>query len=238
MPHELHRGHRGPRASDGTHTSPPQSRLQRAVPAAVSPPSEPHDRECWESPAGVPHHSASGYTLVVPVRVDTSSSSALHAAPPAAAPAQPFQSPRKSPRPIPAPHRSPWCGRRRAPGCPVDAPCRRLRRRGSAVRSWLADTAPVAGPGFVLGFLVSPQSPSLSRRGRLFESGSFPPAALTAFRSTTAPSDSSIRRDASTAVLGVPLRVPLARTEVSRVRRVPVITCRPCYPGGALRCTD
>src|SRR5262249_9326151 len=134
------------------------------------------------------------------------------------------------------PHRSLAHERKRGPGYPTDVPCRRSRRRGSAVRSWLAGTALVAGPGLMLGFLVSPQSPSLSRRSRLFESGSFSPAAFAAFRGTTTPSDSSIRRGASTAVLCIALRGPLARTEVSRVQRVPVITCRPCYPGGARRC--
>jgi hypothetical protein len=237
MPPESRRAHCGPRASAGSHTSPARSPPRRAVPAAAWPPPGPHGRECWECPAGARPHSASGCTPVEPVPVDTSSSSAPRGAPPAAPRVPTLQSPQTCTYRVPVLPRWLSPARRHAPGCPVGAPCRRGRRRESADRSWLAGRAPVAGPGCMLGFLVSPQSPSLSCRGRVLESGPFPPAAFAAFRGTTAPSDSSRGRGTSTAVLCTALWAPPTPREVSRVQRVPVTACRPCYPGGAPRCT-
>ena len=161
--------HMGPPGVAESRTSPARSPPRTAAPAVTSRLSGPRGRECWESPGGAPHHSASGCTLVVPVRGDTSLSSALHAAPPARAPVRPFQSPQRCDRPGRARRRWLLPADRRAPGCPVDTPCRRGRTHESAVRSWLAGTVPVAASGLIRGFLVLPQSLFRRCRGHVIE---------------------------------------------------------------------
>ncbi len=123
------------------------------------------------------------------------------------------------------------------PGCPADAPCRRSRRRGSAVRSWLAGTAPVAGPGLSAGVssvatipVPFPQESPL--RVRVLPSRGFHrvPRYYDPVRLLNPPRRLDCR------LVHRVCEGHSQRTEVSRVQRVPVITCRPCYPGGARRC--
>ena len=109
--------------------------------------------------------------------------SALRAAPPAAR-SRPFAS--ISSKVTPSGPGAPAVGFRQRVGVRQDVRPMHLVVEGvrAEVRFVLGSQVqrPLQVPDCVLGFLVSPQSPSLSCRGRVFESGPFPPAAFTAFR--------------------------------------------------------